>query len=112
MCFLPGIRSDYRKKKIIVPTSLFVKSNLQIVRVKNLDYDIALHKVNDGGYNAFLLRCTHASTPLKYAGDEFVCPLHGSTFNFEGKVTEGPATRSLKRMETIISNANITILIN
>ena len=100
------------QNKIIVPISLFNKSNVQIIRAKELDYDIALCKENDGKYNAVLLRCTHASTPLKYTGAEFVCPLHGSTFDSEGKVIEGPAARSLKKMNTTISNNNITILVN
>jgi Rieske Fe-S protein len=100
------------QNKIIIPLSLFTKSNVQIIRAKELDYDIALRKENDGQYTAVLLRCTHASTPLKYTGEKFVCPIHGSTFNPEGKLLEGPATRSLKKMNTIISSNSITILIN
>jgi len=100
------------KSKIIVPLSLFAKTNIQIIRAKNLGYDVALHKEDDGIYSALLLRCTHAANPLKYTGNEFVCSLHGSTFNSEGKVLEGPATHSLRKMETIVSSDHITILIN
>ena len=107
----PVYETSLERDKIIIPILLFNKSKVQIIRVKNLDYDIALCKENGDEYTAVLLRCTHASTPLKYTGGEFVCPLHGSTFDSEGKVIEGPATRSLKKMDTIVSKEDITILI-
>lgn len=98
--------------KIKIPASAFAKANLQIIRAKGLSYDVAIHKMDDGSYTALLLRCTHAANPLKYTGKEFVCPLHGSSFDSEGKVTEGPATRSLRKMDVMVSNNKITILIN
>jgi Rieske Fe-S protein len=108
----PVYETSIDKSKIIVPLSLFAKTNIQIIRAKKLGYDVALQKETDGSFSALLLRCTHAANPLKYTGNEFVCSLHGSTFSPEGKVIEGPATRSLRKMETIVSSDHITILIN
>jgi len=40
--------------------------------------------------------CTHRHCKLEAEADKtFYCPCHGSTFDPEGKVTEGPARRNL-----------------
>jgi Rieske Fe-S protein len=108
----PVYKTDMAQSRIVVPISAFDKTDLQIIRTGNFNYDIALRKINNENYTALLLRCTHASNPLKYAGKEFVCPLHGSTYNMDGNVMEGPATKSLREMDIMLSNNKITILIN
>lgn len=42
--------------------------------------------------------CTHLGCELEYNNAErtFDCPCHGSRFNYEGKVIEGPANKDLK----------------
>ena len=44
--------------------------------------------------------CTHLGGPLRWNEVEqsFDCPWHGSRFDADGEVLEGPATRSLKRL--------------
>lgn len=44
---------------------------------------------------AFLATCTHQGCPITPAGSGFRCPCHGSTFDGNGQVTGGPATKSL-----------------
>ena len=105
----PVYTTSVRKKEIAVPLSLFVDQNIRIIRAKELGYDIALRKENDGQYTALLLRCTHASNSLTYTGSEFRCPLHGSRFDEEGGVTRGPATTSLSKLATKISDEAIVI---
>jgi Rieske Fe-S protein len=95
----PVYETMINEEKITVPVSLFAKSPIQIIHAKDFKYNIALEKKNDGNYLALLLECTHASTPLNFTGKDFVCPLHGSTFNEQGKVLQGPATLPLKRLE-------------
>ncbi|MBI4420363.1 MAG: Rieske (2Fe-2S) protein [Gemmatimonadetes bacterium] len=41
--------------------------------------------------------CTHLSCTVRVEGTELRCPCHGSTFDLEGKVLLGPATRPLQR---------------
>ena len=100
------------KNKIVVPVSSFAGKDIKIIRAKNLDYDIALRKMKDGSFTALLLRCTHASNPLKYTGSEFFCSLHGSTFDLKGIVIEGPAVHSLRKYETVVTGNNIVIIID
>ncbi|WP_439379705.1 TQO small subunit DoxD [Amycolatopsis lexingtonensis] len=44
---------------------------------------------------AFLAACTHQGCPVTPAGSGFGCPCHGSTFDGNGQVTGGPATKPL-----------------
>src|SRR5438876_4520684 len=66
------------KNKISIPLSLFAQSDLQIVRAKNYDYDIAVRKEPGGFFLALLMRCTHADNQLTNTGNGFSCNLHGS----------------------------------
>jgi Rieske Fe-S protein len=105
----PVYATSVSRKKISVPLSLFAEESVQIIRAKELDYDIALRKEKDGYYTALLLRCTHASNSLTYTGGGFICHLHGSTFDEEGSVTRGPAIMPLKTLATQISDETIVI---
>ena len=47
--------------------------------------------------------CTHRDCLLKVATPHsMICKCHGSTFESDGAVTKGPATRNLPRLETSI----------
>ncbi|MFF0146687.1 SDR family NAD(P)-dependent oxidoreductase [Amycolatopsis sulphurea] len=55
----------------------------------------------DGGLHAVSLRCTHLGCFVRFNPDErsWDCPCHGSRFDVDGAVLEGPATRPLRRRE-------------
>jgi Rieske Fe-S protein len=104
---LPAYKTTIADHKVIVPVDLFANSNFQLIQPKNLYYNIGLRKEADGTYTALLLRCTHADNQLVPSGNGngFTCNLHGSKFNQEGAVTNGPAERGLKRYPTqVVSN--------
>ena len=102
---LPVYKTTMADNKVIVPVSLFAQSDFQVIQPKDLFYNIALQKEKDGSYTALLLRCTHADNQLVPTGNGFKCNLHGSAFNKEGQVTQGPAEHSLKKYQTeVISN--------
>jgi glycine/D-amino acid oxidase-like deaminating enzyme/nitrite reductase/ring-hydroxylating ferredoxin subunit len=57
---------------------------------------------DDGGrLHAVSLRCTHLGCLLRFNGAErsWDCPCHGSRFDVDGAVLEGPATRALGTKE-------------
>jgi cytochrome b6-f complex iron-sulfur subunit len=46
--------------------------------------------------------CTHRTCKLDAEPDRsFFCPCHGSTFDPDGKVTEGPARRDLPTLSSV-----------
>jgi glycine/D-amino acid oxidase-like deaminating enzyme/nitrite reductase/ring-hydroxylating ferredoxin subunit len=53
----------------------------------------------DGTVHAVSLRCTHLGCLLRFNGAErsWDCPCHGSRFDVDGTVLEGPAVRPLPR---------------
>lgn len=95
--------------KISVPLSLFARSDFQIIQLKDFFYNIGLRKEQNGNYTALLLRCTHADNQLISTGNGFNCTLHGSVFDKEGQVTQGPAERPLKKYQTEVVSERIII---
>jgi Rieske Fe-S protein len=96
----PYLETEVVDGKIDVPLSAFLGSEYQLLRPKNLLFDIALRKNSDGTFRALVLQCTHASSELNAAGEGYTCPLHGSTFDMEGNVTHGPAQQPLRELRT------------
>lgn len=106
---LPMYKTAVEGNKIAVPVSLFAQSSFQLIEAKGLFYNIGLRKENDGTYTALLLRCTHADNQLTPTGNGFKCNLHGSAFDTEGRVTQGPAEKPLTKYPTEVVNGNIIV---
>jgi len=111
---VPMYKTGITDNKITVPVDLFANSNFQLIQPKNLYYNIGLRKEADGTYTALLLRCTHADNQLvtSGSGSGFTCNLHGSKFNSEGQVTNGPAEHPLKKYPTQVVSNQIIIKIS
>jgi Rieske Fe-S protein len=103
--------TEKKNNELQLPLTLFEKNPLQIVRVKGLNYDIAVQQKDKENYIALLLQCTHADNELIPAQSGYSCSLHGSQFNQDGKVIKGPAEISLKKYKTTISNNHLIITI-
>jgi len=59
-----------------------------------------------GKLSALSSICTHRKTKLKAEPDcTFYCKRHGSTFDPNGHVTQGPATRDLPALVTSVNEA-------
>lgn len=68
-----------------------------VVRVRGRD--VAAYRREDGSVSAVSARCTHLGCLVTFNGAErsWDCPCHGSRFDTDGRVIEGPATRRLRR---------------
>ena len=53
--------------------------------------------LDGGGYAALSSICTHRGCTVDLGGPGLACPCHGSQYDREGRVTRGPASRSLQR---------------
>jgi glycine/D-amino acid oxidase-like deaminating enzyme/nitrite reductase/ring-hydroxylating ferredoxin subunit len=60
-----------------------------------------VYRDQDGAVHAVSLRCPHMGCLLRFNSAErsWDCPCHGSRFDVDGTVLEGPATQDLKRAE-------------
>ena len=109
---LPIFKTTIVDNKITIPLSVFAQEQLQIVRPKGYEYNIAVKREPDQTYSAILLRCTHADNQLTATGNGFVCNLHGSKFNNNGDVTKGPAEHALQKFKTEVTTESIIITIS
>ncbi|MDE3248942.1 MAG: Rieske 2Fe-2S domain-containing protein [Bacteroidota bacterium] len=62
-------------------------------------------------FTAVTTTCTHEGNTVGYNSSlkQFVCPAHGSTFNTDGGVVIGPATRSLTKYKIAITGETLTV---
>jgi Rieske Fe-S protein len=62
---------------------------------------VGVYRDDAGGVHAVSLRCTHLGCLLRFNGAErsWDCPCHGSRFDVDGAVLEGPAVNPLERRE-------------
>ncbi|RYU83833.1 QcrA and Rieske domain-containing protein [Hymenobacter persicinus] len=60
---------------------------------------VIVAKTTAGGYLAVQAPCTHEGTRIQFQPSQgnFLCPNHGSLFNADGTVANGPAARALKK---------------
>lgn len=62
---------------------------------------IGVFRDDDGALHAVSMRCTHLGCLVRWNGAErsWDCPCHGSRFDVDGAVLEGPAVRPLERKD-------------
>jgi nitrite reductase/ring-hydroxylating ferredoxin subunit len=110
---IPFVNSTISNKLIEVDLINFKpEQNKLIVKVKGLDFDILLLKKSDGTFTALYMMCTHERQPLGTTNKGLYCSSHGSAFNFDGQVTQQPATKSLTKYLTRIEQQKVIINLN
>ena len=63
-----------------------------------------------GGLYAMTMACTHAGCACNIKGTELDCPCHGSRFDRQGSVLQGPATKPLPHFPVFVdATGNITV---
>ncbi|MGX1563342.1 FAD-dependent oxidoreductase [Streptomyces sp. NPDC055506] len=62
---------------------------------------LAVYRDDDGSLHAVSARCTHLGCLVAFNGAEraWECPCHGSRFDTDGKVIQGPATKPLEQRD-------------
>jgi len=66
-------------------------------RTLRLDIPAAIYHEN-GAYSSLSLTCTHLGCTVEEDGGGFQCPCHGSRYNKDGLVLQGPAKQPLRRL--------------
>ena len=63
---------------------------------------VTIFRLTDEGFVTFSRICTHQSCTTEWVPDEkrFECPCHGSSFDKNGNVLTGPASRRLTMYDT------------
>lgn len=71
---------------------------------------IIVIQTGHGEYVALSASCTHTCCPVGVkGGNELYCPCHGATYDFTGKVTNGPATLPLQSLDVCVDEAGVYV---
>jgi Rieske Fe-S protein len=82
--------------------SLGVVGGIAAVGTVNVS-PVAIVRTAQSSYVALSRICTHQTCVIDLVSNGFSCPCHGSRFNSQGNVTQGPATRPLTRLSAVLS---------
>jgi Rieske Fe-S protein len=70
--------------------------------------DVVITQPTAGVFKGFSSVCTHAGCNVSEVSDgKIVCPCHGSKFNLDGSVDEGPATKPLEAKAVTVQGDSI-----
>jgi len=74
---------------------------------------VILFRISDTTFKTLSLVCTHQGCTIDWqaANNKFNCACHGSQFDKDGKVLQGPATRSLATYRTEFDSMNNQVTI-
>ena len=70
-----------------------------------------LTRLEDGGFIAVSLRCTHLGCSIEWEKDKnrFICPCHSSAFSMSGDVQNPPAPKALDYYPIVIEGGIIKV---
>jgi Rieske Fe-S protein len=65
---------------------------------------------DEKGFSAFSLVCTHLGCTLQQDGQSFACACHGSRYNTDGTLAQGPADKPLLSLRVEVTEEGNLIL--
>lgn len=72
--------------------------------------DIVITQPTQGVFTGLSSVCTHAGCNVNRIADGvIVCPCHGSKFNLDGSVAEGPATKPLEGRAVAVRGGSVVL---
>ena len=110
--FLFSGKSEDENKK---PKQLFDAGNINSFQNNSVTVfrggRFYLVRLDDGGFLALSLRCTHLGCSIEWEDDKnrFICPCHASAFEINGNVQNPPAPSALDYFPVIIQNGNVMV---
>ncbi len=92
---VPLVTPEIKYGGLSVSVSVLAEEASVILR-RGLRPPIVIHKSEAGNYTALLLQCSHKACRPEVFEYSLDCPCHGSQFDFDGRVLNGPAEKALK----------------
>ena len=75
----------------------------------DMEHPVFVVRAEDGTYRALLARCTHRGCQPDPVAERLVCPCHGSEFDLDGRVLEGPAEEPLTRYQVTVEGPDLVV---
>lgn len=79
--------------------------------VSDFDFPIFVYRGADDDYTAYSSECTHFGCEVEFRSVEegYECPCHGSMFDVEGRVLNGPAKQDLVHFDVQWDDETLTM---
>jgi cytochrome b6-f complex iron-sulfur subunit len=104
-----GEKKSYTPKQLIEagPVNSFEANSVTVFRGGRF----YLSRLEDGGFIALSLRCTHLGCSVEWEEDKkrFICPCHSSAFSMNGDVQNPPAPKALDYYPVIVEKGIIKV---
>ena len=72
--------------------------------------DIVVTQPSAGVFKGFSSKCTHKGCAVNKVADGTIdCPCHGSKYNLDGTVANGPATQPLEAKDVVVQGDSIVL---
>lgn len=72
--------------------------------------EVVVTQPSAGVFKGFSAKCTHAGCTVNKVADGTIdCPCHGSKFNLDGSVANGPATKPLEAQAVTVQGDSIVL---
>ena len=99
-------------ENVVISRAQLPEYNVQQVKVGGRDSFVYQGGRSENKWYAVDARCTHSGCKVGFNAEtqEFVCPCHGSRFAPDGTRLSGPARRSLKTYEVLVSETSVSII--
>lgn len=92
-------------------TTLIEGKNIAITQTDGIPFTLSMKK--DFLFDAINMICTHNGCPINLQPDNsFICNCHGSKFNSNGVVLNGPAIENLGRFTWSYAERNKIVIVN
>ena len=110
---LPRSVAWAKTKKLAIPLAKAEKlkavGGWAVLKVK--DMEILFMRDSETTVKACDAKCTHQQCPVKYNPEKkrIDCTCHGSAFEFNGKVVNGPATKDIKVYNATLDGDRIIV---
>lgn len=108
---LPTLAGQFANSRVQVTTAGSALANVDgAALVESIAGVFLVARTGATTFSAIDATCTHEGTTINGVnGSIYVCPGHGSRFNRDGRVVNGPATASLRQYSTAFANDVLTI---
>jgi Rieske Fe-S protein len=72
--------------------------------------DVVVTQPSAGVFKGFSAKCTHAGCTVNKVADGTIdCPCHGSKYNLDGSVANGPAAKPLEAKTVVVEGDSIVL---
>jgi Rieske Fe-S protein len=108
---LPVLSSQFGNSRVQVTTAGSALANVDgAALVESIAGVFLIARTSTSTFTAIDAVCTHEGCTVNgVSGATYVCPCHGSRYNRNGQVVQGPARASLRQYNTTFANDVLTI---